>query len=488
MNALDGIKRISVKEGRNRFVFVYKDGGIIINGYKLAEAEPDMKIPEKIGNRKVIGIAEHAFEDCTSLRSVYMAGGIGQIGFRAFFGCANLEKVIFPETLKIIKWQAFYDCNNLKELHLPKKLLIINDSAFYGCKRLKKVVFPDNLEIIRCSSFDHCSSLEFVVFSANLKELGSGAFSNCGKLREVKFSDQMTPQALMNMKVGRGVFQNDPLLEDTEGNVIVGNVMFGHNGSLLDSFEISDRYLRVLDLFSYSPIVYRKNTRTNMTANTSRETIVFDAISRKQEGDIITVGLFPQNKDLIPEPIEWKVIKREGNILTLITEKAIMKMNYHNGIEEVYWNECTLRQWLNGPFFDFAFREEEKRQICPVTIYHKTRLRDDGKRQTLTDSTDLVSILTTEEAETLSKSIDLKAVPTAYARAMFIEWTHTLGSWCYDTSDRETVWWWLRSLFPKPSPRVPSVTADGLIRDFVYSNDYVYDQVTFVRPVIRIQI
>ena len=110
MNDMDNLRNISVKEGRNRFVFVYKNGGIIINGYKLSIEKPDMEIPEQIGNRKVIEIAKRAFEYCTSLRSVHMAGGIEKIGFRAFFGCVNLEEVVFPETLKTIDWQAFFNC------------------------------------------------------------------------------------------------------------------------------------------------------------------------------------------------------------------------------------------------------------------------------------------------------------------------------------------------------------------------------------------
>ena len=123
-----------------------------------------------------------------------------------------------------------------------------------------------------------------------------------------------------------------------------------------------------------------------------------------------------------------------------------------------------------------------------MTIHHMTWKSDVGNYLLSISLKDLVSILTEEEGKTLIKDKDLKAAPTAYARGMFTEWAHTMGSWCYDTSDRETVWWWLRSLFPEQSSRAPSVTADGRIRNFVHSNDYIYDQVTFVRPVIRIQI
>ena len=176
----------------------------------------------------------------------------------------------------------------------------------------------------------------------------------------------MTSKNLMDMKIGHGVFQYDRLLENSDGNVIVGDVMFGHNGPRLDTFEIPNGYMRVLDLFSYSPIVYRRKhyetifLEKQKTEKEMQEAIDSDAISQQQEGDVIKLGLFPQNKDLIPEPIEWKVIKRNNDILTLITKKAIIKMNYHNSLEEVYWEESTLRQWLNGPFYEFSFLEEEK--------------------------------------------------------------------------------------------------------------------------------
>ena len=226
MNYMDSPRNISVKEGRKSFIFVYKNGGIIINGYKLPKVKPDMEIPEQIGNKKVIGIAKYAFEYCSSLRSVYMSGGIDKIGFRAFFGCVNLEEVVFPETLKVIGCQAFFNCKKLKEVNLPKQLRVIDGAAFHGCKSLKKVAFPDNIEIIR-SSFVSCSSLESVTLPANLKELGGGAFSNCDRLQEVTFSDKMTPKNLMDMKIGHGVFQYDPLLENSDGNVIVGKKYTG---------------------------------------------------------------------------------------------------------------------------------------------------------------------------------------------------------------------------------------------------------------------
>ena len=121
MNDMDSPRNISVKEGRKSFIFVYKNGGIIINGYKLSKVKPDMEIPEQIGNKKVIGIAKYAFEYCSSLRSVYMSGGIEKIGFRAFFGCVNLEEVVFPETLKVIGCQAFFNCKKFK-IMLPAGL------------------------------------------------------------------------------------------------------------------------------------------------------------------------------------------------------------------------------------------------------------------------------------------------------------------------------------------------------------------------------
>ncbi len=123
-----------------------------------------------------------------------------------------------------------------------------------------------------------------------------------------------------------------------------------------------------------------------------------------------------------------------------------------------------------------------------MAIHHKPGILNDEKHLTTVDPKDLVSILTTDEAKAFLQSADLKAAPTAYAKGMFTEWTHMMSSWCYDTSVRETVWWWLRSLFPEKSFSAPSMSDDGRIRNFVYSNDYIYDQVTFVRPVIRIYI
>ena len=63
------------------------------------------------------------------------------------------------------------------------------------------------------------------------------------------------------------------------------------------------------------------------------------------------------------QPIRWRVLKRDGDDLFLMAEQAVGRKLYHDKDEDVTWETCTLRQWLNNDFYNEAFSEAEKQAI-----------------------------------------------------------------------------------------------------------------------------
>lgn len=93
-----------------------------------------------------------------------------------------------------------------------------------------------------------------------------------------------------------------------------------------------------------------------------------DALRQAQVGDTIRFGRYPQTKAAEMLPIEWKVLKKEGSRLLVISCLCLDKAPYHWDQETIDWENCHLRKWFNGPFYQLAFTPEEQAMIPEVTL------------------------------------------------------------------------------------------------------------------------
>lgn len=59
-----------------------------------------------------------------------------------------------------------------------------------------------------------------------------------------------------------------------------------------------------------------------------------------KKSDIITFGKY-----------EWIVLKKETGKLLIITKNVIETKEYNEAREDVTWETCTLRKWLNEDFY-----------------------------------------------------------------------------------------------------------------------------------------
>ncbi len=127
------------------------DGGVAITGYTGNGG--DIIIPDYIGGKKVVAIADKAFANNKSITSVTMGDNVRTIGMKAFYGCSKMKSVEFSDSVKVISYYAFY-----------------------GCKNLEKVVFGNGLKAVRTNAF----SVDFLVgFSA--QDMAGQAIIDYGK-------------------------------------------------------------------------------------------------------------------------------------------------------------------------------------------------------------------------------------------------------------------------------------------------------------------
>ena len=66
----------------------------------------------------------------------------------------------------------------------------------------------------------------------------------------------------------------------------------------------------------------------------------------------------------------WRVLEidREKETALLIANTQVAEKSYHDNRESITWENCTLRAWLNGEFYQNTFSEEEKAAIVETAL------------------------------------------------------------------------------------------------------------------------
>lgn len=67
------------------------------------------------------------------------------------------------------------------------------------------------------------------------------------------------------------------------------------------------------------------------------------------------------------EPITWVVMYSSAEKVLVISKDILEAKPYHDKVEEVTWETCSLRTWLNGEFYESSFSDEEKKRILQTT-------------------------------------------------------------------------------------------------------------------------
>lgn len=123
-------------------------------------------------------------------------------------------------------------------------------------------------------------------------------------------------------------------------------------------------------------------------------------LDQAQVGDIITFGHFEQDNDTSngTEEIEWIVLDTSENGLLLISVSLLDIQKYNQVHQDVTWETCSIRQWLNDDFYNTAFTAEEQQRIQLTTVVNSDNpyYGADGGN----DTEDKIFILSIDEVQT----------------------------------------------------------------------------------------
>lgn len=161
----------------------------------------------------------------------------------------------------------------------------------------------------------------------------------------------------------------------------------------------------------------------------------------------------------------WIVLDQQDGKTLVISRDVLEQQPYHSSPEDVTWDKCSLRRYLNGTWLDNTLNEAEKAMVVETTLENPSNPKYGIRGGNVT--TDKVFLLSLQEAERyLAGSTDLLKAKNA--------------------NSGEFVWWHLRS--PGEAAYVAaSVTSGGLI-DYHGTAADVTDATGGVRPAMWLKL
>lgn len=194
----------------------------------------DITVPEKYKEIPVRALADNAFANCKSLKSISLPGCMKSIPSNAFSGCSSLQSIEVRgylsggyEEVYASSDGVLYNANFTQIICIPaaktevklsasigksmfannlnlKKIVLtggksIGEYAFSGCTNLVEVILPDSLTSIGNNAFNGCTSLEKITIGSGLNSVEYNAFKGCNKLTDVSVADGISLQGLSSL-------------------------------------------------------------------------------------------------------------------------------------------------------------------------------------------------------------------------------------------------------------------------------------------------
>lgn len=130
-----------------------------------------------------MGIEMYYFRDksgfAKDIKTVYVSGGITDIGPYVFYECTGITKVFLSNSVTKIGRYAFQQDSSITYVNFPEGLTTIDTGAFYNCTSLENIDLCSTVTTINSSAFCN-TGLTTVSIPPNVTYIGSHAFGYNG--------------------------------------------------------------------------------------------------------------------------------------------------------------------------------------------------------------------------------------------------------------------------------------------------------------------
>lgn len=263
--------------------------------------------------RKLRYIAESAFKDCTSIKSINFESesDVHSIEQYAFDGCTNLTEIHLPDSVSTIGEYAFQNtaleelvlpqkvypynvlkgCNTLRKLTLSRlfedfssalggevpdslKEVVLNESAvcdFSGCDKIEKITLLGGTP---SGIYNGCTSLKEVTLSSSVTVIEENTFENCSSLTDI-----VLPAAVTNITIRSGALKNcnaDAYYLGSKSDITVRDedevvTFYYYSETAPNGVEFLNNK-KVVDTWHYGDNGEKTLWQPNFTANVSNKT------------------------------------------------------------------------------------------------------------------------------------------------------------------------------------------------------------------------
>lgn len=391
--------------------------------------------------------------------------------------CQTCRKqwIVKDEDLNVLKYCPYCGTGVQKEISF-EKIDSLDQLIFTATNRLGTDSFNDLNRFIAIMA-DLAPNLkkELRIFSKNI----SGEYATYAK--QIVTGDFNDAESVTNKL--RYLLMEEEGLNESWANMLCdglyGAAKFIHGGAprkitnlIIEDFLLTNNEKQMLmnnqSVIDEVPSIPEINSFVNLETSSSNT-------HKYQIGDIIEFGSYPYEKNGTKKPIQWRVLDKNSDRLLLITEMAIDTKPYNSINEEITWQTCTLRSWLNSEFLNEAFSNEEQKQILITKVkatpnpHYDQRYHDAGR-----GTYDKVFLLSIQQAKSYFRTaVDRQTNASPYAKSN--------GA---SVNNNGNSWWWLRS--PGNSSRSAAYVLIG--GSISYDGSYVSNDYGAVRPALWLKI
>ena len=351
----------------------------------------NIEIPASV---MIIGIS--AFENNTELTNIVINEGVTEIAPSAFNGCMSLINIEIPASVMIVGTSAFKNNTELTNIVINEGITNIGDGAFSRCKNLKNITIPNSVTNIGTFAFSDCTSLTNVIIGNNVENIGESAFDGCANLASITIPDSAK-------EIGSFAFKNCKGLT----RVIIGNNVENIGESAfsgctgLTSVKIPENVKIEINAFIGTNVFSETNMFTYWFTGCEnlKEVIMGKNLTKVIMGHLTEVmgNQMKTNCVIFFGGYFWRILAIKNERALIISEDILLERAYHIKYEDITWEECELRQYLNEQFYNETFSADEKKRIIETMVVNNDN--PDYGTYGGNDTYDKIFLLSIEEAK-----------------------------------------------------------------------------------------